>query len=144
MADTGFTVRGMRGSDLAGVCDVARAALVADPVTPELFARKVFLDLNFDPRGSVVAESGGRVAAFLTGFVFALFRYGLALIPFVALRVNTKKVAAVVSLGVALFYLLLSGANVATERAFIMISVMLGARDTMRFGSSGTSTSRPS
>lgn len=69
MADTGFTVRGMRGSDLAGVCDVARAALVADPVTPELFARKVFLDLNFDPRGSLVAESGGRVAGFITGFV---------------------------------------------------------------------------
>jgi competence protein ComEC len=41
--------------------------------------------------------------------------------------VNTKKVAAVVSLGVALFYLLLSGANVATERAFIMIAVFLGA-----------------
>lgn len=69
----------------------------------------------------------GMNMAFLTGFVFALFRYGLALIPYVALRVNTKKVAAVVSLGVALFYLLLSGANVATERAFIMISVVLGA-----------------
>ena len=69
----------------------------------------------------------GMNMAFLTGFVFALFRYGLALIPYVALRVNTKKVAAVVSLAVALFYLLLSGANVATERAFIMISVVLGA-----------------
>ncbi|MFN3578510.1 MAG: ComEC/Rec2 family competence protein, partial [Tabrizicola sp.] len=69
----------------------------------------------------------GMNMAFLTGFVFALIRYGLALVPFVALRVNTRKVAAWVSLGVALFYLLLSGANVATERAFIMISVMLGA-----------------
>ncbi len=38
--------------------------------------------------------------------VFALFRYGLALVPFVALRVNTKKVAAVVSLWVAAVYLL--------------------------------------
>jgi competence protein ComEC len=69
----------------------------------------------------------GMNMAFLTGFVFALFRYGLALVPYVALRVNTKKVAAVVSLAVAAFYLLLSGANVATERAFIMISVFLGA-----------------
>lgn len=69
----------------------------------------------------------GMNMAFLTGFVFALLRYGLALIPYVALRVNTKKVAAVVSLGVAFFYLLLSGANVATERAFIMICVFLGA-----------------
>ncbi|MEY5038707.1 MAG: hypothetical protein RL472_1813, partial [Pseudomonadota bacterium] len=47
-------------------------------------------------------------------------------IPPVALRLNTKKLAAMVAFGVALFYLLLSGANVATERAFLMVSVMLG------------------
>ncbi|RYI18943.1 MAG: ComEC family competence protein, partial [Acetobacteraceae bacterium] len=69
----------------------------------------------------------GMNMAFLTGFVFGLIRYGLALVPFVALRVNTKKVAAVVSLGVAGFYLLLSGSNVATERAFVMIVIFLGA-----------------
>lgn len=69
----------------------------------------------------------GMNLAFLIGFVFALIRYGIALVPSLALRVNAKKVAAVVSLGVAFFYLLLSGANVATERAFIMVAVMLGA-----------------
>ena len=69
----------------------------------------------------------GMNMAFLTGFVFFLLRYGLALIPPVALRVNSKKVAAVAAFGVALFYLLLSGANVATERAFLMVCVMLGA-----------------
>lgn len=69
----------------------------------------------------------GMNMAFLTGFVFVLLRYGLALVPPFALRVNTKKLAAVVAFGVALFYLLLSGANVATERAFLMVSVMLGA-----------------
>lgn len=69
----------------------------------------------------------GMNMAFLTGFVFVLVRYGLALLPPVALRLNTKKVAAVAAFGVALFYLLLSGANVATERAFLMVSVMLGA-----------------
>ena len=69
----------------------------------------------------------GMNMVFLTAFVFALIRYGIALVPPVALRVNAKKVAAVVAFGVALFYLLLSGANVATERAFIMVSVMLGA-----------------
>lgn len=69
----------------------------------------------------------GMNLAFLIGFVFALIRYGLALVPFVALRISTKKVAAVVSLGVAAFYLALSGANVATERAFIMVCVVLGA-----------------
>lgn len=69
----------------------------------------------------------GMNMAFLTGFIFMLLRYGLALWPWVALRVNTMKVAAAVAFAVALFYLLLSGANVATERAFLMVSVMLGA-----------------
>ncbi len=69
----------------------------------------------------------GMNMAFLTGFVFVLMRYGLALVPPVALRVNAKKLAAVVAFAVALFYLLLSGANVATERAFLMVCVMLGA-----------------
>ena len=69
----------------------------------------------------------GMNMAFITGFVFVLLRNGLALIAPLALRVNTKKLAAVVAFGVALFYLLLSGANVATERAFLMVTVMLGA-----------------
>jgi competence protein ComEC len=69
----------------------------------------------------------GMNMAFLTGFVFLLLRYGLALVPPLALRVNTKKLAAVVAFGVALFYLMLSGSNVATERAFLIVSVMLGA-----------------
>jgi len=61
----------------------------------------------------------------LTGFVFAAIRYGLALIPPLALRVHIKKVAAIGALAVALAYLVLSGAQVATERAFIMVSVVL-------------------
>lgn len=69
----------------------------------------------------------GMNLAFLAGFVFMLIRYGVALVPRAALRVNTKKIAAVVALGVALFYWLLSGANISTSRAMLMISVMLGA-----------------
>lgn len=69
----------------------------------------------------------GMNMAFLTGFVFMLLRYGVALLPPLALRINAKKLAAVVAFAAALFYLLLSGANVATERAFIMVAVMLGA-----------------
>ncbi|GAB1478748.1 ComEC/Rec2 family competence protein [Paracoccaceae bacterium] len=69
----------------------------------------------------------GMNMAFLTGFVFLLIRTGVALIPPLALRLNAKKAAAVMAFGVALFYLLLSGANVATERAFLMVCVMLGA-----------------
>lgn len=63
----------------------------------------------------------------LTGFVFAAVRYGLAIVPLLALRLPLKKIAAVVALVAGTAYLLLSGGNVATERAYIMASVMLVA-----------------
>lgn len=83
-------------------------------------------DLRDSSLAHLLAISGMNLA-FLIAFVFAFLRYGIALIPWLALRVNSKKVAALASLGVAAFYLALSGANVATERAFIMVSVMLCA-----------------
>ena len=63
----------------------------------------------------------------LTGFVFAVIRYGIALWPVAALRLPVKKIAAVVALVAGAGYLMLSGGNVATERAFIMVAVMLVA-----------------
>jgi competence protein ComEC len=69
----------------------------------------------------------GMNLAFLAGFVFLILRYGIALVPPLALRVNAKKIAATVALAVAAFYWLLSGANVSTTRAMVMIAVMLGA-----------------
>jgi competence protein ComEC len=63
----------------------------------------------------------------LTGFIFAVVRYGLALIPGVALRWSTKKIAAVCALIVGAFYLALSGGSVSTERAYIMVAVMFVA-----------------
>ena len=87
---------------------------------------EVVSDLRVSSLAHLLAISGMNMA-FLTGFVFALIRYGLALVPPLALRVNTKKVAAVLALGVALFYLVLSGANVATTRAFLMVSLLLGS-----------------
>ena len=87
---------------------------------------EVVNDLRVSSLAHLLAISGMNMA-FLTGFVFALIRYGLALVPTVALRINTKKAAAIVAIGVALFYLVLSGANVATTRAFLMVSLLLGA-----------------
>ncbi len=63
----------------------------------------------------------------LTGFVFGLLRLLLALIPPLALRLPIRKIAALGALGAGGFYLLLSGGNVATERAYIMVAVMLTA-----------------
>ncbi len=109
-------MEGQAGAFAAGAMTGDRSAITEDTVQA----------LRDSSLAHLLAISGMNMA-FLTGFVFALLRYGLALVPYIALRVNTKKVAAVVSLGVAAFYLLLSGANVATERAFIMIAVFLGA-----------------
>ena len=53
----------------------------------------------------------------LTGFVFAVIRFGLALIPWIALRIPTKKIAAIFSLLIDAAYLAQSGGSVATERA---------------------------
>ncbi len=61
----------------------------------------------------------------VVGFVFALVRYGLALVPPAALRMNSKKVAAVFALAAATAYLALAGPDVATRRSWIMAAVML-------------------
>lgn len=63
----------------------------------------------------------------LTGVVYGALRAVLALIPVLALRWPIRKWAAMGALAAAIFYLLLSGGNVATQRAFVMAAVMLGA-----------------
>jgi competence protein ComEC len=63
----------------------------------------------------------------LTGFVYAALRFGLALIPPLALRYPIRKWAALSALVAGAFYLGLSGGNVATERAFIQVAVMFTA-----------------
>lgn len=63
----------------------------------------------------------------LAGFVFAAIRIAIAAIPPLALRVPGHKIAAIAALIAAAGYLLLSGRNVATERAFVMVAVALFA-----------------
>ena len=109
-------IPGDAGAFASGVMTGDRSGISLDTV-------KALRDSNL---AHLLAISGMNMA-FLTGFVFMLLRYGVALIPPLALRVNAKKLAAVAAFGVALFYLLLSGANVATTRAFLMVCVMLGA-----------------
>lgn len=63
----------------------------------------------------------------LTGVVFAALRVGLILLPGIGPRLPAKKIAAAGALVAAAGYLALSGGNVATERAFVMVAVMLVA-----------------
>jgi competence protein ComEC len=60
-------------------------------------------------------------------FVFVTVRGGLALIPPVALRYPIKKIAAAATLVVLACYLLISGAAIPTQRAFVMNGLVFGA-----------------
>lgn len=61
------------------------------------------------------------------GLVFALAWRGLALIEPLALRGAVKKPAAAAALIVCAVYLVISGASVSTQRAFVMAVVLFGA-----------------
>lgn len=63
----------------------------------------------------------------VAGFVFFTLRAGLALIPWLALRLPIKKIAAGATLVVLAFYLVVSGARVPTERAFVMNGIVFAA-----------------
>ncbi|MAN65263.1 ComEC/Rec2 family competence protein [uncultured Hyphomonas sp.] len=65
--------------------------------------------------------------AIVGGLVFYLMRRLLACLEPLALRVPVQKPAAVIALGASLAYLVISGAGVSTQRAFIMLAVVFGA-----------------
>jgi competence protein ComEC len=72
----------------------------------------------------VLSISGYHMAV-VAGIVFFFIRAGLALVPSLATRRPIKKWAAFGALIASAFYLLLSGAEVATQRSFIMIAIVL-------------------
>ena len=74
---------------------------------------------------SHVLSISGLHMALVAGFAMAIVRGLLAAIPWCALRLPVKKIAAVAALAVASFYLILSGSNVASDRSFIMLSIVL-------------------
>src|SRR5262249_50691370 len=61
------------------------------------------------------------------GFVFFAVRGGLALIPWIALRYPIKKIAALATLAVLFCYLMISGASIPTQRAFVMTGIVFVA-----------------
>src|SRR5258707_14586863 len=63
--------------------------------------------------------------AVVAGVVFFAVRALLALIPALTVSFPIKKWSAAAALGAAAFYLLLSGAEVATQRSFFMTAVVL-------------------
>ncbi|TMJ04443.1 MAG: ComEC family competence protein [Alphaproteobacteria bacterium] len=74
--------------------------------------------------GHVLSISGYHMAL-VAGVVFFTIRALLALVPVLAMRYPIKKWAAGAALVAAFCYLLLSGAEVATQRSFIMTAILL-------------------
>lgn len=83
-------------------------------------------DLRASNTAHLLAISGLHMGL-LSGFVFGVLRVLFAAIPYIALYWPARKLAAVGALIAASVYLALSGGNVATERAFVMVAVALCA-----------------
>ncbi|NNL73808.1 MAG: DUF4131 domain-containing protein [Silicimonas sp.] len=88
--------------------------------------REVLEALRASNLAHLLAISGLHMGL-LTGFVYAALRHGLAAVPGLAVRYRIRKAAAVGALLAGVVYLGLSGGNVATERAFVMVAVMFFA-----------------
>lgn len=72
-----------------------------------------------------ILSISGLHIVFVVGLVMGLVRYGIALVPPLALRIDAKKVAAVLALMAALFYTALAGAPVPAQRACAMAAFAL-------------------
>lgn len=81
-------------------------------------------DLRQSNLAHLLAISGLHMGL-LTGFIFAIVRLSVASIPPLSVRWQAKKVGAVIALLAGAGYLMISGANIATQRAFVMVAVML-------------------
>ncbi len=80
-------------------------------------------DLRASGLAHILAISGLHMGL-LAGSVFGGVSLVLACIPRLARRIDVRKPAAVIGIIAATFYLILSGASVATQRAFIMAAIV--------------------
>ncbi len=92
-----------------------------DAITPHVYDAMFVSGI-----GHVLSISGYHMAV-VAGVVFFIVRALLALISGLADRMPIKKWAAFAALLVTAFYLVLSGAEVATQRSFVMIAIVLVA-----------------
>lgn len=107
---------GQTGAVAAAVMTGDRSAIGQDTLTA----------LRHSNLAHLLAISGLHMGL-LAAVVLGAARLGFAAVPRIGLRVPAKKISAGVALAAAGGYLALSGGNVATERAFVMVAVMLCA-----------------
>ena len=100
---------------------VAAALMTGDRGT---IPRPVLENLRDSGLAHLLAISGLHIGL-VAGLLFAGVRFGLALVPGVALRAPIKKWAAGVAVVGAFLYALIAGATIPTQRAFLMIGLIL-------------------
>lgn len=88
------------------------------------FSQEAIEALRVSNLAHLLAISGLHMGLLAT-FLFGVFRLALSLWQPWALRLPSKKIAALAALAGATGYLLLSGASIATQRAYVMAAVAL-------------------
>jgi competence protein ComEC len=102
---------------------IAAALITGDKAGIPEDIRNVFINSSL---AHILAISGLHLSI-IAGLVFLIIRRGIALIPPLCLYYNSKKIAAVGTIFMTLLYLILSGFGIPAQRAFIMISLVMGA-----------------
>lgn len=108
------TIAGDRGAIASALITGQRDA-ITDSVNDAMYVSSL---------AHVLSISGYHMAV-IAGVVFFVMRAALALVVSLAIRRPIKKWAAAGALVTTTFYLLLSGAEVATQRSYIMIALVL-------------------
>jgi competence protein ComEC len=107
----------------------ARTGGIAAAMTTghETWIAREDLDAMRDSGLAHILSISGLHMAIVGGFAFFLVRLGVAALPWLALRVSGKKIAAVVGLVAVWSYLVLSGAPAPAQRAAVTASVAFAA-----------------
>jgi competence protein ComEC len=74
----------------------------------------------------IIAISGMHIVV-VVGLIFITVRFLLSRLSYLPLRLDIKKVAAVIAIIGSLFYLLIAGSPLSAQRAFIMSTIVLAA-----------------
>jgi len=100
---------------------IASAVLIGDK---SLISQTLYDKYRFSGLQHFLAISGLHMG-FLGLFFFMITRFFILLIPSLAIRFSAQKVAAFMALICSFIYLLLSGASLPAQRAFIMAGIVL-------------------
>jgi competence protein ComEC len=119
-------LREAMGARIEAVLPSERAAFAEALITGERASlpRHVIDSLQVSGLYHIISISGLHMSL-VAGGIFWLVRALLALSPHLAVNYPIKKWAATAALIAGLFYMLLAGAEVATQRSYIMIAIML-------------------